>query len=182
MPGLESAPGWSQDGAIIAFAYLDGNHYNIYYYEFASGSISPLTTTPYEDQSPVFMRPSQTNISLDITANLQKINMQKIVYSSMENNITDIFIMDESGLKKNRLTSTTREPPSDITPGMSPDRKKIAYASNTDSNLNIYLYDIETEISTQLTESEGNDLGPPGHPTAHKLHMRLTPTGITRFT
>jgi Tol biopolymer transport system component/predicted Ser/Thr protein kinase len=70
-----------------------------------------------------------------------------IVYTSLENGLTDIWIMNGDGTGQTQLTTGGRS----TTPAISPDGRYIAYASYRAGNLNIWRMGIDGGNPVQLT-------------------------------
>lgn len=79
-----------------------------------------------------------------------------IVFSSIGNGNSDIYIMNADGSNAKRLTQTSG---SETESSFSPDGKKIAFASTGAGKTNIYTMNIDGSQVTQITQE--NDASSP---------------------
>jgi dipeptidyl aminopeptidase/acylaminoacyl peptidase len=63
--GIDWSPTWAPDGSQIAFSSWNGTSYDIYIYDFASGSVSQLTSSPDADEVDISWSPDGTKIAYD---------------------------------------------------------------------------------------------------------------------
>lgn len=86
----------------------------------------------------------------------------------------------------NVVEITSSAIPNAFSPSISPNGDFVAFASDNDGDFEIYLYDIDTGLSTQLTENEGFiDTDPDWNPEGNKLVFssdRATPARNELFT
>ena len=95
--------------------------------------------------------------------------------------------MDAGGAQQTRLTTNTV---SDDDPVWSPDGTQIAFISDRDVNLNVYLMNADGTGQLRLTNVVANDPAPdwqriapfPAPPPVGRLRSRATATATTRST
>ena len=68
-----------------------------------------------------------------------------------DGNQADIYVMDINGGRQRNLTKHAIA--DEVTPAWSPDGRKIAFISNRDGNLNIYVMDADGNNIHQLTKA-----------------------------
>lgn len=98
---------------------------------------------------------------------------------------SQMFVTNINDLS-NVVEITSSALPNAFSPSISPDGRSVAFASNNDGDFEIYLYDIGTGLSSQLTENSGFiDTDPDWNPTGDKLVFssdRATPARNELFT
>jgi len=90
-------------------------------------------------------------LSFDFPAHAQNANAAHIFCSNRDGDY-DVYLRDASGT----LTNLTNNTVDDITPTLSPDGKRIAFARDTsgDSTYQIFVLDLTTRATRQLTASD----------------------------
>ncbi len=98
---------------------------------------------------------------------------------------SQMFVTNTNDLS-NVVEITSSALPNAFSPSISPDGRSVAFASDNDGDFEIYLYDIDTGLSSQLTENSGFiDTDPDWNPTGDKLVFssdRATPARNELFT
>jgi Tol biopolymer transport system component len=79
------------------------------------------------------------------------------------------FREDTSRLVPARITQVTTLPGLEYSPTWSPDGRCIAYASNADGNLDIYIQELASGQTTRLTDSEADDAQPAWSPDGSRI-------------
>lgn len=141
-PARDDNPSLSADGTKIAFtSYRDDSMGEIYIMNEDGSEQTRLTFNPGADAQPALSKDGQ-----------------KIVFVSRRDNATTLFLMDANGNNQTRFSVSTGAGPND--PSFSPDGSKIVFSTSVFSNetgtstRNIWLLDLNTSISTQLTHVE----------------------------
>jgi Tol biopolymer transport system component len=154
-PGERLMPAPSPDGSSIAFVRsgLTGIP-NIYRMDADGSDESPLTTDLLFNTDPAWFP-----------------NSRKIVFSRGE----DIYAMalDASGEPAGRPTLLTRGPGADRQPVVSPDGKRIAFASDRDGDFDIYVMKSAPEgrrnMPLRLTDNTAFDFAPDWSPDGERI-------------
>lgn len=137
----------------------------------------PATPIPDTDVvASITAEPTQSSVSGIVVSPLGE--TPELIQSQMFlTNINDLSTVVE-------ITSSAL--PNAFSPSISPDGRSVAFASNNDGDFEIYLYDIDTGLSIQLTENSGFiDTDPDWNPTGDKLVFssdRATPARNELFT
>ena len=122
----------------------------------------------------------KTLLTSSMRANYPKFSPdgESILYVAHENSTSQLFLMDIKGENKKQLTFNEFDTQI-ITPFWSPNGKKIAFAkSGPDGNMDIYMMELETKKTQQITRSSEGDLLPIWHPDGEKISF----TGLYDFT
>ena len=122
----------------------------------------------------------KTLLTSSMRANYPKFSPdgESILYVAHKNSTSQLFLMDKKGENKKQLTSNEFDTQI-ITPFWSPNGKKIAFAkSGPDGNMDIYMMELETKKTQQITRSSEGDLLPIWHPDGKKISF----TGLYDFT
>ena len=94
-------------------------------------------------------------------------NIKRIVFTSTRDDNTDIYVMDADGGNRENLTN---HPATDVDPDWSPDRTKIAFASNRNGGaLQIYVMDADGKNPIRLTDGPRTKWGPDWSPDGGKI-------------
>jgi TolB protein len=92
---------------------------------------------------------------------------QFIVFSSTQHRPTaDIYIKHTGG---RAVTQLTNDPGQDVMPSISPDGKRIAFASNRDGNWNVYVMSTAGGKAVQVTSDPAHEVHPSWSPDGSKL-------------
>lgn len=114
--GVEREPAWSRDGRRVAFAADDGNGFDLYVTAPQGGMPQRLTSLAGDERSPSWTPDG------------------RIVFSYRAPNTAqwDLFIIDANARDGERVPyPLTQSPDDEIEPCVSPDGRRVAYASNT---------------------------------------------------
>jgi len=122
---------------------------------------------------------------------------KQIAFIGLSNDRTDLYMFH---LKKKVLTRLTNDRASDFEPSWSPDSKKIVFASQRNLNetdmktvdftnwstspynqTDLYVYDLESEEITQLTETPWNENSPTWAHTQNKIIYTSDAQGISNL-
>ena len=162
-PGERVMPAWSPDGSSIAFVRsgLTGIP-NTYRMDADGSDETSLTTDLLFNTDPAWFPSSR-----------------KIVFSRGE----DIYALalDASGEPAGKPTRLTRTPSAERQPVVSPDGKKIAFASDRDGDFDIYTMKAAPEgrrnRPVKLTDNTAFDFAPDWSPEGTKIVFSGGPTG-----
>ena len=99
--------------------------------------------------------------------NALALNTGQIVFTSMRDDNTEIYVMDADGGNQERLTN---HPASDFQPDWSPDGTKIAFVSRRDGGASqIHVMDADGKNSIRLTDGRGGKRDPDWSPDGQKI-------------
>ncbi len=155
VPGNDVMPAWSADGASIAFVRsgVTGAP-NIYRMEADGSNVMPLTGDLMFNIEPAWF-PSG----------------RKLVFSRGEDIYT--LALDASGEPAGKPTRLTKNSSADRQPVVSPDGRRIAFASDRDGDFDIYLMKSRPEGATnrpvKLTRNTAMDFAPDWSPGGERI-------------
>lgn len=138
VPGT-SAPSWSPDGAMIAFASLAG-HADIYVVSIDGSGLTNLTNRPNFDTRPAWS-PDGRQIAFE--SNCPE------PFGTCGN--TEIHVMNADGTNITNLTQGTDIFLDNIQSAWSPDGNRIVFASNWDGAWDIHIMNADGSNRTNLT-------------------------------
>jgi len=118
-------------------------------------SCAPQTPTSTFEISPTQVTPSATREVAPVGSR------SLVVFSYEEDGYAHLFVYDPIQESITRLTSNTWD---DISPAVSPNGKKIAFASNRTGFWNIYILDLTSGEATQLTDTSDYEGAPSWSP------------------
>lgn len=112
--------------------------------------------------------------------------VREVVYEVSEENpeggaVTEIFIADWNDLR-NPQQVTTLQRRSAHSPSFSPEGNFIVFVSDWDGDDELWLLDIDSGVTTQLTENEGIDRDPDWSPVANNTIVFASDRGSPGFT
>lgn len=81
----------------------------------------------------------------------------KIVCTCSQGNKEELFLLEPDGSKMERLTYSTKENTKNTFPRWSPDGNKIIYTTDQDGNNDIYVIDVKTKETKNLTNHPSQD-------------------------
>lgn len=81
----------------------------------------------------------------------------KIVCTCPQGNKEELFLLEPDGSKMERLTYSAKENTKNIYPRWSPDGQKITYTSDENGNTDIYIMDVKTKETKNLTNHPSQD-------------------------
>jgi Tol biopolymer transport system component/subtilase family serine protease len=122
----ETSPSWSHDGTKIAFISNRGGYSDIWIKDLLSGSLTQMT--------------EQKNLSY---AKLSP-DGKKVAYFEYK----DLYVVDLLG-----QASTVDLETDSTSVDWSPNGNKVAFISNKNGNYDVFVFDIDTQSPTQLTDS-----------------------------
>jgi len=154
----EAEPSWSPDGVYIAYHANCAESYDIYRVDSDSGTTTRLTTTSDIDER-------EPDYSPDGGAIVYRVNPRK---ETKTNDVGELWVMDANGGNAYALGVIGRAP------AWSPDGQRIAYMLNQAGLWNIYIYDLASQHSTQLTHCTTNCRWPAWSPDGQMLIYNTT--------
>jgi dipeptidyl aminopeptidase/acylaminoacyl peptidase len=155
-------PIWSKNGKFIVFSQeqAKGTDSNLFVADVASGKSTLLT--PHEGEQLYFANDISTRSIPD--------GLEILITSNAANGYENIglIVVDTKGelngvLKPGPIKWLTKDKWEIRGGEFSPDGKKISFSANVDGNEDIYLYDLSTEKSTQLSIPKGLNEPAGGH-------------------
>jgi Tol biopolymer transport system component len=167
--GNNQQPAWSSDGRHLAFINIQEDA-EIYMMDHDGQNAVPLTDDPANDNSPAWFPANGA--------------ANKIAFQSDRDENTDIYSVtfDDSGNVTDTLRLTTNAA-SDVRPAVSPDGRKIAFASSRGGgNPDIYVMKANMPEDSRnrpvrLTNSTGSNWQPDWSPNGRKIVFQSSRTG-----
>lgn len=144
---------------VFVYAGLSGTNLDIYRANIDGTGVTRLTTTTTNESAPRFSPDGF-----------------QIAYHAYEgsNGPADIWVMSANGTNPQRITSTAAD---ERNVSWSPDGSKIVYQGNATGKYNLYIYDMQTRESTNLTKSNFNDLAPAWSPDGQRIAFHSDQNG-----
>jgi len=94
-------------------------------------------------------------------------NGSQIIFDSQtEGNGIDIYLMNKDGSNQRPIVTSSAN---DLVPDWSPDGTKIAFVLSKDGNSNIFILDLQTMITTRLTNDSLGGFAPKWSPNGQKI-------------
>lgn len=123
----------------LAFTSDAMGNYDIYVLDITTGEALPIVTSPERDIDPVW---SPTG--------------ERLAFASAQNNPNelDIFLVNADGSGLEQLTFVDGF---EVNPAWSPDGRTLAYHGNQTGDFEIYLYDLESGTTTNITNNPAAD-------------------------
>lgn len=134
--GCDSAePAWAPDGLVVVYQSNCRGSYDLWAVNLGSNQYTELTTQADTNES-------EPNWSPDGGRIAYRSNPVDVPHTE----IGDLMILDLSTMTSTKLGRSGRAPE------WSPNGRELAYMSNEDGVWQIYVYDFESRVSTQLTD------------------------------
>jgi len=161
--GFLSAPSWSPDGSMVAFASdMDGNA-DIWVMNSDGTDLVNLTSHESKDHSPAWSPDGAW-----------------IAFASVRDSAYwELYLMRADGSDVQRLTWW--EDASDLSPSWSPDGTRLAFASKRDGNWEIYIMDREGGNLVRLTDDPADDTDPAWSPDGGRIAFASTRDGYAEI-
>jgi len=140
-PAEDRFPSVSFDGKLMAFESNRDGNIKIYLYKFDGGSVECLSGDAKNDNTPLISHDKK----------LLAFN------HGIENEMTKIMIMD---LDDHSTRQVTDYETSLGVSGFSPDDKWLLYSSKRTGNFDVYIYNLETKETINVTAHPGSDYYP----------------------
>ncbi len=135
--------------------------------------LPPATPTPTPSQTPS-PTPTRTPTPLsDLLISQHEFPDGLLILAMREGLYTHLFLFEPQTLPLTRLTNGEWD---DLTPALSPDGTRLAFASNRDGPFDLYLLDLQTGDITRLTETPAYDANPTWSPDGLFLAYESYPT------
>ena len=131
-------PFWSSDSKKITYSSHDGNDWEIYVLNVATGEIAQITDNQFDDSSPSWSPRGD-----------------RIIYESNAKGNVDIFAIN---LEDEKVTQLTDHPTEDSEPVYSPNGDLIAFSSFRTGDPQIFLMDADGSDKRQLTLQGRNEM------------------------
>ena len=130
-------PMWSPDGRRLAYASRKDGNWEIYIYDVLAGETTRMTY----------------NLGFEAGPDWSPHGGEYLVYEGYQNEThLDIFFMRADGSEPpQRLPGSSNAP--DFSPAWSPDGRRIAFVSWRDGNQDIYIFSLDTQEITNLTNT-----------------------------
>ena len=139
----ESTPAWSPSGVLLAFQALSSGVRRIHVLNVSAGTVRRVSSGPFSDRLPTWSP-----------------NSRKIAYRSLRRlasggdpGSADIYVVPVAGGTRVKLTSMAGI---NTDPAWSPDGTKIAFASNSDGNYDLYVMDADGANVMNLTNDDAS--------------------------
>ena len=154
----EAEPAWSPGGTQLVYQADCAESYDIYRVN-SDGSVSTrLTFTPDIDEREPVYAPDGSQI-------IYRINLRE---ATETNAVGELWIMDSNGNNQRGLGVIGRAP------AWSPDGSRLAFMSDRSGRWNIYLYEVGTGRTDQLTNCNTNCRWPAWSPDGQQLVYNTT--------
>lgn len=142
LAGVSQYPSWSHNGKLVTFTNNQSGNNDIYIINLGTNELEQLTTSPSNDE--------RSELSP---------NGEYLVFSSdkFESKNQDILVMN---LATKEVENITQSKGTELIAKWSGDGRSIYFGSNKDDNWELYLYDINKEKTTRLTDNESFDGDP----------------------
>jgi len=160
----EAEPAWSPDGRYIIYHSDCGGSYDLWYVSATGGEVVQLTRTSNVDEREPDWSPDGSQIVYRANSS-----------GSDRNQDGDLRVMNRNGSEDRSLGIRGRSP------SWSPDGSKITYMSAQSGRWQIYVYDVRTRTTTQLTNCSANCRWPAWSPDGRYVIYHTT-TGASSFT
>lgn len=150
-PQDDRDPAWSHDGTRLAYASRrEDSNWDLYLYDLRNGGTSRMTF----------------NLAFEANPKWSPDDLYLVYESYQQATHLDLYIMLADGSEvPQRLPASSDAP--DFSPAWSPDGRRIAFVSWRDGNQDIYLFDLNTGETTNLTNT----------PTRHEDYPAWSPDG-----
>ncbi len=182
---VELDPAWSPAGTQIAYGSNRDGNWEIYRFDVATGTEQRLTTDPGNDTNPSWS-PDGTRIlfqsdrdgfwqlyELEVNTGTTRLvsdgtvddhdasyssDAQQVVFRSYQADGTSVvYLMNADGTG---LIPVSDPSSNALNPVWSPDDSLIAYQSELDGDLDVYVYEISTGITRKITDNTLGDYAP----------------------
>jgi serine/threonine protein kinase len=156
-PCDESDPAFSPDGQYVVYQADCGGNYDLYRASADGTSFAQLTSaTGYDEREPHYSPDGRTII------------YQRAVSGENRNLAGEMWIMNADGSNAHSLGFVGRQPV------YSPDGNSIAYMLDTGGHWQIFVYDLETFTTRQLTDCTSNCRWPAWSPDGNQIVYNTT--------
>lgn len=107
-----------------------------------------------------------TEVGADFDPDVE-VDSQRLVFASTRHNVqSDLYFKAFDGVAVTQLTS---DPAADIQPAISPDRRRVAFASNRTGNWDIWIINVGGGPPVQVTRGDGDAVHPSWSPDGTRL-------------
>lgn len=139
------------------------------------GDLSNTGPQVYQSRSSISLRQHTfTEVGADADVSIDASGQRMIFSSTRHNAQPDLYIKNVDGVA---ITQLTADPASDIHPALSPDGRRVAFASHRSGSWDIWIISLEGGPPLQITSGPADDAHPSWSPDGKQLIYCSLPAG-----